>query len=60
MKPNKPISIDVYIASFPKETQILLKQVRDTVRNAAPAALEVISYQMPAYKLNGIYNTLPF
>ena len=46
--------IDKYIATFPKGTQLLLKQIRKTIRKAAPDALEVISYRMPAYKLNGM------
>jgi uncharacterized protein YdhG (YjbR/CyaY superfamily) len=46
--------IDDYIATFPKEIQTLLGKVRATVRKAAPEAAEVISYKMPAFKLNGI------
>ncbi len=51
---NKPKDIDEYIASFPKETQILLEKVRSTIRKSAPTAEEVISYSMPAFKLYGI------
>jgi uncharacterized protein YdhG (YjbR/CyaY superfamily) len=50
----KPNNVDEYIASFPKETRELLEQVRATIKKAAPMAEEVISYQMPAYKQNGI------
>jgi uncharacterized protein YdhG (YjbR/CyaY superfamily) len=50
---QKPISTDAYIASFPKKTQLLLKQVRVAIKEAAPKAEELISYGMPAYKLNG-------
>ena len=32
----------------------MLQRVRQVVRAAAPDAQEVISYQMPAFKLNGI------
>jgi uncharacterized protein YdhG (YjbR/CyaY superfamily) len=46
--------IDEYIASFPKDTQELLKQIRTTIRKAAPEAEEVISYQMPAFKFHRI------
>lgn len=42
-----------YIASSPRSIQKTLKQVRETVRKAAPEAVEAISYGMPAYKLNG-------
>ena len=47
-------SVDAYISSFPAETQAVLEQVRTTIKKAAPKAEEVISYSMPAYKLNGI------
>jgi len=51
---NTPANVDQYIAAFPVETQKLLTQVRETIRKIAPEAEEVISYQMPAYKLNGM------
>ena len=47
------IDVDTYISGFPKDTQKLLKQVRATIKKVAPQAEEVISYGMPAYKLNG-------
>jgi uncharacterized protein YdhG (YjbR/CyaY superfamily) len=46
-------SIDEYIATFPKETQKILKEVRATIKAAAPEAQEKISYQMPTFFLNG-------
>lgn len=49
-----PASIDAYIAAFPPGMQALLQQVRQSVRNAAPQAQELISYQIPAFKLNGV------
>jgi len=45
--------IDIYISSFPKEIQILLEQVRKTIRQAAPEATETIKYAMPTFVLNG-------
>jgi len=51
---NKPISTEEYINSFPQEIRQLLEQVRETIRKAAPGAEEVISYQMPAFKMHGI------
>ena len=54
MTTNKPSSVEEYISSFPKETQLILEQIRITIKQAAPKATEVISYNMPAYKLNGI------
>lgn len=52
---KKPVSsVDAYIAALPAEQQKLLKQIRKTIKAAAPAAEEVISYQMPAYKYQGM------
>lgn len=47
-------SIDQHIAKFPKETQRLLELLRMTIHKAAPGAEEVISYSMPAFKLEKI------
>jgi uncharacterized protein YdhG (YjbR/CyaY superfamily) len=47
-------SIDEYIATFPKDVQVILEELRLTIHDAAPGAEEVISYQMPAFKLNGM------
>ena len=49
---EKPIDIDAYIASFPKDVQKLLQKVRTTIKSAAPQAEEVISYGMPLFRLN--------
>jgi uncharacterized protein YdhG (YjbR/CyaY superfamily) len=46
--------IDTYIAGFPKDTQNLLQQLRETIMKTAPDAEDLISYQMPAYKFNGV------
>jgi uncharacterized protein YdhG (YjbR/CyaY superfamily) len=46
-------SVDEYIASQPEVVQAVLKRVRSAIRKAVPAAEETISYQIPAYKLNG-------
>src|SRR5205823_1832484 len=51
---SKPINIDEYISGFPKETQKILEQLRVTIKKAAPGAKEVISYGIPAFKLNGM------
>lgn len=48
-----PKSIDAYIASFPPEVQAILEQIRSTIRGVAPEATETISYQIPAFRLNG-------
>ena len=50
---TKFANIDQYIKGFPKETRVLLQQMRDTITKAAPAAAETISYNMPAFILKG-------
>ena len=53
-KAQGPSDIDQYIATFPAEVQTVLENVRQTIRDAAPDAQEVISYQMPAFRQHGI------
>lgn len=53
-KPSGTTDIDGYISQFPDEVQAVLEKLRETIRNAAPDAKEVISYQMPAFKQHGI------
>jgi uncharacterized protein YdhG (YjbR/CyaY superfamily) len=53
MAKTKFKSVNEYIASKRKDVQAVLKIVRDAIRKAVPEAEELISYQMPMYKLNG-------
>jgi uncharacterized protein YdhG (YjbR/CyaY superfamily) len=46
-------SIDEYIATFPKDVQCKLEELRQIIKEVSPNAKEAISYQMPAFKLNG-------
>lgn len=46
-------NIDEYIKNYPKEVQALLKQLRATIRKAAPRAEEAIKYGIPTFVLNG-------
>ena len=46
-------SIDEYIATFPKDIQNILQELRAAIKAAAPNAEEKISYQMPTFFLNG-------
>ena len=46
-------SVDEYIATHPEGARAILQRVRSTIRRAVPGAEEVISYQIPAYKLHG-------
>jgi uncharacterized protein YdhG (YjbR/CyaY superfamily) len=53
VKTDTSSDVAAYIASFPPPVRRLLKQLRATIRKAAPKATETISYRMPAYVLNG-------
>lgn len=46
-------SVEEYIASQPRAVQRVLKRVRSAIRKAMPGADEVISYQIPTFKLHG-------
>ncbi|HMJ10717.1 MAG TPA: DUF1801 domain-containing protein [Polyangiaceae bacterium] len=46
-------SIDAYIATKPKDVQVVLERMRGIIRKAVPGAVEAISYQIPTYKLHG-------
>ena len=48
-----PKDIDEYIAGFPDDVQTILEKLRQTILKAAPGAQEKISYQIPAFMLNG-------
>ena len=48
-----PTSIGEYIAVSPPEVRSILERIRVTIKEAAPAAEEKISYQMPTFTLNG-------
>lgn len=57
MKSDKPgfASIDEYIGTFPPDVQKVLKELRATIKSAAPEAKETISYNMPTFTFNGTY-----
>ena len=48
-----PKSVASYISSSPKEAQAKLKEIRAAIRQAAPEAIERISYGMPYYEYGG-------
>jgi len=47
------LKVRAYFASLPPVARTRLKQMRETIRAAAPSATEVISYSIPAFRLNG-------
>ena len=48
-----PTNIDEYIAVSPPNVRPILEKIRATIKRAAPAARERISYRMPAFALEG-------
>jgi uncharacterized protein YdhG (YjbR/CyaY superfamily) len=49
---GSPKNIDEYIAGFPCDVQKILKQIRTTIKKAAPDAEEAIKYGIPTFVLN--------
>ena len=48
-------NIDEYISTFPKDIQVILQNIRKTIKEAAPEAEEAMGYGAPAFKLKGEY-----
>ncbi len=48
-------TVDEYIKSCPKETQKVLKQLRQIIKKIIPKAEQTISYNIPTFKMNGKY-----
>ena len=46
-------SIDEYLAPLSKEKRAALEKLRRDIRSAAPGAQECISYNIPAFRLDG-------
>lgn len=51
---SPPNDVDDYIARLPADVQTVFQKIRQIVRDCAPDATEIISYQMPAFKQHGI------
>jgi len=47
-------SIDEYILALSDPARSMIVSLREAIRQAAPQAEEVISYNMPAYRWNGM------
>ena len=52
-KSTQTATINEYIAGFPESTQLILEELRTTIRKAAPDAQESINYGIPTFTLNG-------
>jgi uncharacterized protein YdhG (YjbR/CyaY superfamily) len=44
---------DEYLAALPHDKRAALEKLRRTIRAAAPGAEECMSYQLPAFRLDG-------
>jgi uncharacterized protein YdhG (YjbR/CyaY superfamily) len=53
-KSDTPKTIDDYLANVTPEKRAALEKLRAIVRACAPKAEECISYQIPAFRQNGI------
>lgn len=53
MTAAKSKTIDEYIAGFPIETQVILEQIRATIKETAPNAGEKIGYGIPTFTWQG-------
>ena len=52
-KANKPKTHDDYLAAVMEDKRAALQKLRKAIKTAAPKAEECISYQVPAFRLNG-------
>ena len=50
----KPKTVDEYLAALSEDQRGALEKLRATIRAAAPNAEECISYQLPAFRQNGM------
>ena len=47
-------TVDGYLATLPEDARVALARLRKTIKAAAPKATEVISYQIPTFKHQGM------
>jgi uncharacterized protein YdhG (YjbR/CyaY superfamily) len=50
---GSPRDVDSYLAVVPAEARAALEKLRKRIKAVAPEATEVISYQIPTFKLHG-------
>ena len=46
-------TVDEYLSALPANTKSILKELRKTIKQAAPQAEELISYNIPSFKFHG-------
>ena len=54
MEATKFKTVNEYFAALPASTKAVLGKMRATIKEVVPQAEEVISYNMPAFKQNGV------
>src|SRR5437660_12146197 len=52
-KASKPKTHNDYLAAVTEDKRAALQKLRKAIKSAAPKAEECISYQVPAFRLNG-------
>jgi len=53
VKGSSTSEVDDYLAEVPSEARATLEKLRKTIKAVVPGAVEIISYQIPTFKLNG-------
>src|SRR5512132_1218966 len=53
MKSSSSSEVDDYLADVSPEARATLEKLRQTIKAVVPRAVEVISYQIPTFKLDG-------
>src|SRR6185503_20522994 len=54
MDPKKFTTVNEYLATVSPAHRVLLKDLRKLIKESAPQAEELISYNMPAFKYKGM------
>jgi len=51
---TKFTTVEEYLSTVPEDMRPMLEKLRTAIKQAAPGAEEVISYNMPAYRQHGV------
>ena len=53
MKKSTSKTVSAYLSGVPREQRAALENLRSTIKSIVPEATEVISYDIPTFKLDG-------